>query len=303
MNNDTHSPISMPMWQAYLTLGILSLVWGTSFILIKKSLESFTPVQVACLRMSFSALAFLPVLIFQRKRMDWSRLPSLMVLGLCSSAIPAILFSTAQQKISSATAGVLNSLTPLFTMIIGVLIFRVKVKARQVLGILLGLAGAACLILLGKGGINNSPIGYASLIVVATMFYATGTNLIASKFRDMNSLLLSAGSFGVVGIPMGIYLLLGTDFISRMQTLPNPLLSISYVVTLSWVGTVLATIIFFRVIQQTSAIFGATVAYLMPIIAMLWGVADGEKIGLLHLSCMAVILFGVYLSRRQPSDV
>lgn len=188
-------------------------------------------------------------------------------------------------------------------MIIGVVIFKVNVKTRQIIGILIGLAGAACLILLGKGGISNSPVGYASLIVIATMFYATGTNMIASKFRDMDSLLVSAGSFGVVGIPMGIYLLVGTDFIPRMGTLPNPWLSIGYVVLLSWVGTVLATVIFFRVIQQTSAIFGATVAYLMPIVAMLWGVADGEKIGLLHLSCMAVILCGVYLSRRQSSDV
>jgi drug/metabolite transporter (DMT)-like permease len=287
------------MWQAYLTLIVLSLVWGTSFILIKKSLEFFTPVQVACLRMSLSALAFLPVLFFQRKRMDWNRLPLLMVIGLCSSAIPAILFATAQQKISSATAGVLNSLTPLFTMILGVVIFRVQVKTRQVIGILLGLAGAACLILMGKGGISNSPVGYALLIVGATICYATGTNLIASKFRDMDSLLVSAGSFGIVGIPMALYLLLGTDFIPRISALPNPWLALSYVATLSWVGTVLATIIFFRIIQQTSAIFGATVAYLMPIVAMLWGVADGEKIGLLHLGCMGVILFGVYLSRRQ----
>jgi len=286
------------MWRAYLVLGILSLVWGTSFILIKKSLEFFTPVQVACLRMSLSALAFVPVLIYNRKRMDWSRLPLLIVLGLCSSALPAILFSTAQQKISSATAGVLNSLTPLFTMIIGVLMFNVKVKWLQVIGILLGLAGAACLILMGKGGIANSPVGYALLIVLATLCYATGTNLIASKFRDMDSLLVSAGSFGTVGVPMGIYLLLGTDFIPRLAALPNPWLAMGYVATLSWVGTVLATIIFFKVIQQTSAIFGATVAYLMPIVAILWGVLDGEKIGLLHVVCMAIILLGVSLSRK-----
>ncbi|AEE50256.1 protein of unknown function DUF6 transmembrane [Haliscomenobacter hydrossis DSM 1100] len=289
----------MPMWRAYMVLGILSLVWGTSFILIKKSLEFFTPVQVACLRMSLSALAFVPVLLYNRKRMDWSRLPLLIVLGLCSSALPAILFSTAQQKISSATAGVLNSLTPLFTMIIGVVMFNVKVKWLQVLGILLGLAGAACLILLGKGGIANSPVGYALLIVLATLCYATGTNIIASKFRDMDSLLVSAGSFGTVGVPMGIYLLLGTDFIPRLAALPNPWLAMGYVATLSWVGTVLATIIFFKVIQQTSAIFGATVAYLMPIIAILWGVLDGEKIGFLHVACMAIILLGVSLSRKS----
>ncbi|WP_148270297.1 DMT family transporter [Haliscomenobacter hydrossis] len=296
--NTTSSP-AMPMWRAYMVLGILSLVWGTSFILIKKSLEFFTPVQVACLRMSLSALAFVPVLLYNRKRMDWSRLPLLIVLGLCSSALPAILFSTAQQKISSATAGVLNSLTPLFTMIIGVVMFNVKVKWLQVLGILLGLAGAACLILLGKGGIANSPVGYALLIVLATLCYATGTNIIASKFRDMDSLLVSAGSFGTVGVPMGIYLLLGTDFIPRLAALPNPWLAMGYVATLSWVGTVLATIIFFKVIQQTSAIFGATVAYLMPIIAILWGVLDGEKIGFLHVACMAIILLGVSLSRKS----
>jgi drug/metabolite transporter (DMT)-like permease len=183
-------------------------------------------------------------------------------------------------------------------MIIGVLIFNIKVKWLQVLGILLGLAGAACLILLSKGGTANGPVAYALLIVLATICYATGTNLIASKFRDMDSLLVSAGSFGTVGVPLAIYLLLGTDFIPRLGTLPNPWLAMGYMATLSWVGTVLATIIFFKVIQQTSAIFGATVAYLMPIVAMLWGVLDGEKIGVLHLGCMAIILVGVYLSRK-----
>jgi drug/metabolite transporter (DMT)-like permease len=291
----------MSILRAYLALGILSLVWGTSFILIKKSLESFEPLQVACLRMSLSAIAFIPVLIYNRKRMEWSRLPLLMVLGLCSSALPAILFSTAQTRISSATAGVLNSLTPLFTMILGVLFFKIKVQWRQVLGILIGLAGAACLVLMSRGGSANDPIGYALLVVLATVFYAMGTNLIATKFRDMDSLLVSAGSFGTVGIPLAFVLVLGTDFVPRLGTLPNVWLSLGYVAALSWVGTVLATILFFKVIQQTSAIFGATVAYLMPIVAMLWGVFDGEKIGLLHIGCMGIILGGVYLTRKSSS--
>jgi drug/metabolite transporter (DMT)-like permease len=286
------------MWRAYLTLVGLGLVWGTSFILIKKGLKVFDPAQVACLRMSLSASAFIPMLVFNRKRMEWDLLPYLILVGLTSSAIPAILFATAQTQISSSTAGILNSLTPLFTLVTGVLIFGSRASWMQVIGVLLGLTGAAFLILYGKTAGSQGSYFYAGLVVLATVCYAIGTNTIGTKLKKLNSLIISSASFGIVGVPMFFYLLLGTDFVHRLQHVPHAWEALGYVTILSWVGTVICSIIYFKLIQDTTAIFGSTVAYLMPLMAMVWGIADGETVGWAQLIGMGLILSGVYLTRK-----
>ncbi len=294
-------PQPYPLLRAYVLMFFLSLIWGTSFILIKKGLVSFQPVQVACLRMSFSALAFLPYLLIKRKVFVWSRLPLLTLIGIMSSAFPAILFATAQTKISSATAGVMNSLTPLFTLVIAVFLFKNKVRSVQVMGILLGLVGAATLVWSSRnpGASGTTQAVYALLLVISSICYATGNNIIASRLRDVPSIMISAGSFGVVGIPMVLYLFFGTDFFQRVASHPQAWNSLGAILILSWMGTVLATILYFHLIQKTSAVFGATVAYLMPIVAMGWGVLDGETIGVWHFLGMGLILGGVYLSRGR----
>lgn len=262
--------------RAFLTLGILSLIWGTSFILIKKSLGVFPPTQVACLRMSISALAFVPLLVVYRNRMDWSKLPWLLVVGLCSSAIPAFLFANAQQHISSAMAGILNSLTPLFTFVLGILFFKSTFGIYQLIGVLFGLAGAIFLILLGnKSGLEGG-IGWGMLIVLAALCYGTGTNVIGKNLKEMDSMIISSASFGLVGIPLMAYLLIGTDFIQRMQDVPQAWEALGYVTILAMVGTVAASIVFFHLIHRTSPIFGSTVAYLMPLVSLIWGVQIGR---------------------------
>lgn len=289
---------SLPLWRAYLTLIGLSLVWGTSFILIKKGLTVFDPVQVACLRMSLSASAFVPMLVFNRKRMDWSLLPYLILVGLTSSAVPAVLFATAQTQISSSTAGILNSLTPLFTLLFGAIIFGSKTSLMQTLGVILGLVGAAFLILYGKTAGSQGSYFYAGLVVLATVCYAIGANTIGTKLKSLNSLVISSASFGIVGVPMLLYLVAGTDFVQRMQHAPHAWEALGYVLILSWVGTVICSIIYFKLIQDTTAVFGSTVAYLMPLIAMIWGSADGESIGFAQIIGMGLILSGVYLTRK-----
>ena len=288
----------MPRQRAFLTLGMLSLIWGTSFILIKKGLEVFQPTQVACLRMSISALAFVPMWYLRRRYMDWSKLPWLLVVGLCSSAIPAFLFANAQMHISSAMAGILNSLTPLFTFLLGVWLFNAHFGIQRLTGVLFGLAGAVALILLGNRSGLEGGIGWGMLIVLASALYATGTNVIGKYLQDLDSLLISSASFGLVGIPLMLYLFGATDFVQRMQEHPQAWEALGYVTILAFVGTVAASGVFFQLIQKTSPIFGSTVAYLMPIVSLLWGVLDGEAIGWMHLIGMAMILGGVYLSRR-----
>lgn len=249
--------------------------------------------------MTISAIAFLPVLAFMHRRMDWKKLPYLLIVGLTGSGIPAFLFSTAQLHISSAMAGILNSLTPLFTFLLGVLFFNVKFGLYRLAGVLLGLAGAVLLIVLtnNAGGAQSASI-YGLLIVLSSVCYAISTNVIGRYLQNMNALLISSASFGLVAIPLAAYLFSATDFVQRMETAPQAWASLGYVVILSMVGTVAATIVFFRLVQQTSPVFGSTVAYLIPLVALSWGLADGEKIAGAHLMGMAFILAGVYLSRR-----
>ncbi|MDX1942668.1 MAG: DMT family transporter [Saprospiraceae bacterium] len=276
----------------------MSLVWGTSFILIKKSLEVYSPVQVALLRLGLSGLAFLPLFLYQIRKIDWKRWYFFVLVGLCGSGIPAFLFAFAQMHISSSVAGILNSLTPLFTLLIGIIIFRAKLLWAKVVGVLLGLVGAAMLILFSNGNNFQGDVGYSLLIILAAMCYATSTNIVGNKLRDVKSLIVSTFAFASVGIPSFLILITNTDFLHVLTTHPQGLIGLGYVGFLALVGTVLATIIFFKLIQDTNPVFASTVAYIMPIVALLWGLLDGETIGLYHLLGMGLILLGVYLSRK-----
>lgn len=284
--------------QHFLTLAFLSLIWGTSFILIKKSVGIYPPEQVGLMRLGLSGLAFLPFLVFQWKKIDWKRLHFFLLVGLCGSGIPAFLFSFAQKHISSSVAGILNSLTPLFTLLLGIFVFRATLIWAKVIGVLIGLVGATLLILFSNGGNLQAEAGYSLLIVLAAVCYATNSNIVGNIFRDLNSLLISSVSFALVGIPAFLILVFRTDFLQILIHNPRGLEGLGYVSILALVGTVLSTIIFFRLIQQTSPVFASTVAYVMPIVALMWGLLDGETVGIYHLLGMALILSGVYLSRK-----
>lgn len=295
----TKSSISIsPDLRNWLILILLSLVWGTSFILIKKSLIGFSAIQVACLRMAFSAIAFVPMILAQWSKIDWSKLKYLIAVGLTGTALPAIFFSTAQTQISSSLTGVLNSLTPLFTLFIGIIFFNAVFKWSKVLGVLLGLGGASILIILSSSSGVEGNIWYALLVILAALCYGTSSNLVGTYLKEMKSLMIAAVSFGLVGIPGFIYLFVGTDFVYRLGHTEHAWASLGYVSILALFGTVAASVLFFRLIQWTSPLFSSTVAYLIPIVALAWGVIDGEPVYLFHFMGMALILVGVYLSRK-----
>lgn len=286
-----------PDFKSIMVLGLLSLIWGSSFILIKKALLVYSPVQLACLRVSISAVAFLPFFLYQFKKIDWSKWPYLLLVGLTGSAIPSLLFSYAQTEVSSSIAGILNSLTPLFTLILGVILFGNQMIWSKLVGVLLGLVGAALLILLGKRAGLEGNLWYGLLIVVATVCYATSVNTVGKYLKDMSSVIISTVSFTMVGIPM-LFFLFMTDFITVFQSEPGALEAFGYISILSLGGTFLATIIFFQLVQWTNPVFSSTVAYIIPIVALLWGVVDGELISVYHMLAIGLILGGVYLSRK-----
>jgi drug/metabolite transporter (DMT)-like permease len=293
----TKKALVPPQVRNYLVLFTLSLIWGTSFILIKKGLSVYSPTQVACIRLTLSTLAFLPFFIQRFDRIDWSKWKPLVVVALCGSAIPAFLFAFAQTRVSSSVAGILNSLTPLFTLILGIVIFGSSLIWAKVAGVLLGLAGAALLILLGNGGELRADTGYAFLIVLAALCYGTSVNTVGKYLKEMNSLTISATAFSMTGFIAAAYLF-STDFTHVLLHHKEGWEALGYLLILSIFGTVIATVFFFRLVQWTNPVFSSSVAYLMPIVALLWGLVDGEIISAFHFFGMALILAGVYLSRK-----
>jgi len=283
--------------RSYLTLALLSLIWGSSYILIKKGLTVFDPLQLGALRLSISAAAFLPFLLHFFRRIDWSKWPFLLVVGLTGTGLPSLLFPMAQEGISSSLAGILNSLTPLFTLLLGILLFRTELEWKKVIGVLIGLGGAVLLVLRTGGQIDGSA-GYALLAVAGAFCYAISGNTVASKLRDTPSLTISAAAFVMVGAPAAIYLFTATDFVEVLTTHPDGWLGLGYVAILALVATVTASVIFFQLIQWTSAVFGSTVSYVVPLVALAWGFADGEALTLAIFIGMGLILSGVYLSRQ-----
>lgn len=281
----------------WFTFFFLCLVWGSSFILIKKGLIAFSAVEVAMLRVSISALAFLPIyFLLTKHRVPWNKLKYVFLLGLLGNGIPAILYSTAQTRVESSVAGILNSLTPIFTWLIGMYFFSVKFKLNQMAGVVIGFLGAAMIILLNHRFQLAIDL-FTLLIVVATVSYAISANIVKTYLQDVNSIALTAVALFTVGFPAlaGLFF---TDVYSSVVYEPQARWSLLAIAVLSLAGTALANILFFRLIQNTDAIFGSSVAYLIPVTALGWGMLDGELLGLVHVAGMGLILVGVWLLRR-----
>ena len=285
-----------PMHSWALLLG-LSLIWGSSFILIKKSLDVYTPMQVGALRITISAICFVPVLLMRRSKFQWDKWKYYLIVALTGSGIPAFLYPIAQTHIDSAVAGILNALTPLFTLIIGVIVFRKLFRTNYLLGIGIGFVGVLFLSIrdLQISGLTGA-IFYI-FIILATLCYATSINTVDSFLKKVDSITLSASTFVMLG-PVGIVYLATTDVIDRFQTTDGGQLAFFYVFILAFFGTFLSTMVFFYVVHKTNAIFGSLVAYLIPIVALFWGFYFGEALGIFELIGMGCILAGIYLSRN-----
>ena len=284
----------------FVTLLLLSLVWGSSFILIKKGLLAFTPMQVASLRIGIAGLAFLPFFIYNFKKIDWSKTRELLIVGFAGSAFPALLFSIAQTEVSSSVAGVLNSLTPLFVLIQGVLFYGLVLTKEKLIGVILGFLGASFLILFGKSIASDGNQWYGLFLVMATFCYALSVNTVQKHFQNISAINLSAAAYCLVA-PLGLIYLYFTDFVEVVQTHEHGMTSLGAITILSLASTVIASIIFFRLVQMTSALFASMVAYLIPLVALGFGFFDGEQVTIYHFIGMAMILFGVYITKKEKS--
>lgn len=288
-------------WQ-WITLLFLSFIWGSSFILMKKGLRSYSHDQVAAFRIFISFLAFLPFGIKYWKKVSKKNVISLIVVGFIGSTIPAFLFTKAQTQVDSGLAGILNSATPLFTLIIGLVFYKSTAKLINAIGIFLGLTGALGLIFYSSNGGNIfENINYYGLfIVVATICYGINVNHVKYIIKGLSGLELTSLAFMFVGPFAGIYLLF-TDFSYAFST-NDYALNLFYIAILAVIGTVLALVIFNTLIQHTSALFGASVTYIIPVFAIMWGLFDGEKLTAFQFIWIGLIFVGVYLVNKRKKE-
>lgn len=281
----------------WLLLAALALIWGSSFILIKRGLVGLTPFQVGSLRMLF-ALSFLLLVGFRSlTQIPLGKWKYIALTAFTGTFVPAFLFAVAQSEIDSSISAILNSLTPLNALILGVTFFGLAFQRSQFIGVMIGLVGSLILILSGAAHNPHQDYWYALFVVVATFCYALNVNFIKKYLSDVNPLAITTGNFVVLAVP-ALIILTATGFFAQLQEVKVQH-SVLFVGILGIIGTGIANMLYFKLIQMTSPVFAASSAYLFPVVAIFWGLLDGEVLSLVQVLGGVIILTGVYLSAKK----
>ncbi|KAA3615930.1 MAG: permease [Flavobacterium sp.] len=283
----------------WVYLVILSLIWGSSFILIKKGLVGLTDIQVGALRIVLTSVILFSVgfkSIRTLKKREWKWVA---ITGFIGSFFPPFFFAIAQNHIDSAVASILNSLTPLSTVVVGMMFLRMKSTWLQILGVVIGLIGTLILLMAGAEINPNQNYWFSILVIIATIGYAFNVNIIKKYLGHANALAITTGNFIWIFLP-ALILLIWSGFFETIFNSPEMQLASVYIVILSVVGTAIAKVLFNRMIQISSPVFSSSVTYTMPIVAVGWGVLDRESFGLTQILAAGIILLGVYLSNKRP---
>lgn len=288
--------------ESWFLLLLLSLIWGSSFILIKEGLVAFSAEQSAALRVSIAFLFMLPFLFKNFKKLPKEKIKFIIIVGVIGNLIPALLFALAEKELESSVTGMLNGLTPLFALMIAVYIFSYKIKYFQITGILIGFAGTIILSLVNTSGNFGSLNIYALLVVTATLCYAISLNIIAVHLNEVSAITVSSLALATIG-PVSLIYLLSTDFISLMISHPAAMKSFTAILILGVVGTAIGIMLYTRLIQTTSVFFAGIVTYLIPVVAVFWGLMYGEKIFALHFAGLLLILTGVYFVNKYEEKI
>lgn len=285
----------------WVYLIVLAFLWGSSFILIKRGLLGLTPLQLGAFRVALTSLililiGFNKIKEIQKKQWKW-----IIISGCIGSLFPTFLFAYAETEIDSAVAAILNSTVPLLALIVGLVFFGSVFIKKQFIGVVVGLLGSVGLILIGASLHSDQNYWYAILPVLASLMYAFNANIIKTYLGGISALGIAAGSLAILFIPAVAILLFTGFFDAAFLEQKEVQTSLLYIAVLAVFGTALAKIIFNRLIQLTDAVFSTSVTYLIPVVALFWGIWDGEKFNLLQLFAGGIILLGVFLSNRKKN--
>jgi drug/metabolite transporter (DMT)-like permease len=275
---------------------LLALIWGSSFILMKEGLTQLSPYQVAALRMLFAGLVLLPFAFKALKKIPKEKMGLVLLSGIIGNFIPAFLFCIAETKIDSALAGILNSLTPLFTILVGLFFFKIATNTQKMVGIFVGFIGLCLLFAAGKN-ISFENLTYASLVLLATFFYGLNVNMVGKFLQNIRALDIASVAFVFLIIP-SLFILYATGYFNLNFTNPLLIKATWSGVFLGVVGTSISSILFYILIKRAGIIFASMVTYGIPIVAVAWGVYYGETISLLQVGSLLIILTGVYIVNK-----
>lgn len=275
-------------WSIFL---LLSLTWGSSFILMKIGLEALSPYQVASLRLLSAGIALLPFFVKYIRQTPLNKIPMIILSGILGNLLPAYLFCIAETRIDSALAGILNGLVPLMSLLAGFFLFRAPILKQQLIGIFAGLLGVV--LLFAVKGVNAGYWHYGLWIVLATICYGVNIALVHHHLKGYSSLQLGSIALffcAIVALPVLIF----SDFFSIVSGPSVPWRSLAASVTLGVLGSGIASVLFYILINRAGALFASMVTYALPVVAIGWGLLAGESISLLQVLCLGVILAGVY---------
>jgi drug/metabolite transporter (DMT)-like permease len=290
---------SQKNFTAIFLLIILSLIWGTSFILIKQGLKVFAPDIVGALRVTAASLFLLPLALPRLRQLKQGDHFKLLMSGLMGIFFPAFLFAWAQTQLNSSLAGILNTLSPLWTMIIGAMFFTQRFRGAAIIGILISFTGTILLALSRSGNAITGFNLYALLIVAACALYGANLNWVKFKIHDLGSLTITSVSLLFIGPLAAVYLFVFTDFTTVLTTEPGAWKAFGFIALLALMSTAIANLLFIKLLGISTPLFASSVTYIMPIVAVMWGVIDGEKLLVGHFIGMAAILGGVYLANKK----
>jgi drug/metabolite transporter (DMT)-like permease len=287
---------------SWIILIALSLVWGSSFILMKQGLRAFSSDEVAGLRITIASAFMLPFLVSHYKLDVKKNLKGLLLMGVFGNLIPAFLFTKAETQISSILTGMLNALTPMFTIVIGMISFNHKISKNQIIGVLVGLIGAIALVTLGDDKNDQTKnVMYSLLVAAATLCYAISVNGIKAYLGHINSLTATVWSFTLIGPVAAIYLFGFTDVIEHATQHPEGMRSLGFVSILAIVGSALSVVVYNTLIKLSGTVFAASCTYLIPIVAIGWGLFDGEIINLAQILAVIVVIAGIWMINSTKS--
>jgi drug/metabolite transporter (DMT)-like permease len=283
----------------YLLFILLSLIWGSSFILMKLGMNALSAWQVASVRIISSGLVLLPLAVPAFRRIPRQLWGWVFLSGTLGSLLPAYLFCLAEQKIDSSLAGTLNALTPVFTIVTGVLFFSIKTPLHKALGVGVAFLGAIFLFLSKHELQSAGNLSYSLFILLATFSYGLNVNLVQKKLKTCSALDIVSIALLLNAIP-AMFVLGLTPAQAPLTFSMSMIKSLAAALVLGAIGTSLANVLFYQLIKQAGSLFASLVTYGIPFVAMGWGWADGEEVTMVQVLCLMLILTGVYLANRQP---
>lgn len=287
--------------EKWVLMVILSIIWGSSFILIKKSLEHFNPFQVGSLRVLIAGVILLPIAISNYKLFPKKQLKWLILAAFTGNFIPMFLFPIAETEVSSSIAGIINSMMPIFVIIVGALVWKFETTKKQLIGTLISFTGV-CILAFGGNDSGEFKIIPILLLLLATICYALSTTTVKSKLMEVSSTVLSAFVFSFVLFFPSVIALTSTGFFSEFSFSKDNMLGLLFVSLLSIFGTGLAMMMNYRLLKVSTPLFASTVTLVMPIVAIIWGIIDGEKLTYMQFIGAGIIIAGLIFLRAQPKN-